>query len=136
MALADPVGVASVWGRVMDEEEKTDTVGPVKKMKRAAFTKYDGGKPRPALLPPHALTEVSKVLAFGAQKYAPGNWRNVDDRQRSSEALARQWLAYQRGEDIDPESGLPHLAHLCCSGLFLLESQLLNLGEDTRECKK
>ena len=41
--------------------------------------KYDGEKPQMYLLPPKAITEVAKVLTFGASKYGPDNWRKLDD---------------------------------------------------------
>ena len=37
-----------------------------------------------------------------------------------------------RGEDLDPESKLPHLAHAICCFLMLLESQLNEYGTDDR----
>jgi hypothetical protein len=37
-----------------------------------------------------------------------------------------------RGEAIDPESGLPHLAHALTSLAFLVECDALGLGEDDR----
>jgi hypothetical protein len=86
--------------------------------------KHDGGKPRADLLLDlsGALLEVAKVLDYGAVKYAPGNWKRVEDREaRYSAAMMRHLLAYGRGEVDDPETGLPHLAHLACNILFLLE---------------
>lgn len=102
----------------------------------AEFVKHDKDKPAAHLLPPIALLEVSKVLAFGARKYKEHGWRTVDKRSRYAAAVQRHLLAYQSGEDLDPESGLPHLAHLACSALFLLESQVLGLGEDDRHGKR
>ncbi|TPV93168.1 MAG: hypothetical protein B7733_21920 [Myxococcales bacterium FL481] len=103
--------------------------------KAAEFTKHDGGKPRPDLLPPLALMETSAVLEFGARKYAPGNWRKVEDRQRYMAATLRHLLEYQSGKDADPESKLHVLAHAACSLLFLLECELAGLGADTRPGK-
>jgi Domain of unknown function (DUF5664) len=87
--------------------------------------KADAGKPRWDLLPPVALEEVSKVLEFGARKYAPDNWRKVKGwRWRYARAAIGHIFAFLRGERVDPESGLPHLAHAACSVLFVLELDL------------
>lgn len=94
------------------------------------FVKADLGKPRMELLPPVALERISEVLTFGAKKYAPGNWRKVDDRMRYAGAALRHIFARLKGEIVDPESGLPHLAHAGCCILFWCEADELNLGID------
>lgn len=99
------------------------------------FQKHDSGKSRPGLLPPEALLAVSRVMAHGAEKYEAHNWRKVDDRARYVDALLRHLLAYLAGEDEDPDSGLPTLAHVACNALFLLECSLCELGKDPRPPK-
>jgi hypothetical protein len=97
----------------------------------STFRKADTGKPRMGLLPPRSVVAVARVLTFGATKYAPGNWRKVDDRTRYVDALLRHAFAYLSGERVDAESGLPTLAHLLCCGHFLLELDL----EDAEQAK-
>lgn len=83
--------------------------------------KFDGGKARVDLLPPKALLEIAKVLAFGAQKYGEDNWKHVDRAQdRYYAAALRHLFAWRDGERCDEESGLPHLAHAGCCLLFML----------------
>lgn len=83
--------------------------------------KYDQTKPRYTLLPWDAIASVVGVLEYGARKYAPGNWVHVEDgRTRYLDAAFRHLLAWHGGEDNDPESGHPHLAHAACCVLFLL----------------
>jgi len=96
----------------------------VKHYKEADFKqpeglKYDNEKPRMDLVDPLALEGLAKVLTFGAQKYAANNWRNGIQYSRVSAALLRHMAAIQRGEDIDPESGLAHIDHLGCCWMFL-----------------
>ena len=86
-----------------------------------SFIKDDGEKPRANLLPPRAVLEVARVLTFGARKYAPENWRKVDDLGRYTAAALRHVFAYMQGERIDPESGLHHLAHAACCLLFIVD---------------
>jgi hypothetical protein len=81
--------------------------------------KYDESKPRMDLLDFSALEGLSKVLTFGANKYAAHNWRKGISYSRLVAAMLRHLAAIQRGEDIDPESGLPHIDHLGCCWMFL-----------------
>jgi hypothetical protein len=84
--------------------------------------KFDGGKLMYGLLPPLALKETVKVLTFGAQKYEPDNWQHVpDSKRRYFDALQRHLWAWKQGEQLDQESGLPHLAHAMCCLMFLYE---------------
>jgi hypothetical protein len=82
--------------------------------------KHDGAKPNMSLLDPHALTELTKVLDFGAVKYAAHNWRQGISKSRLIAAALRHLFAYLSGEDKDPESGLSHVAHAMCCCMFLL----------------
>jgi hypothetical protein len=89
--------------------------------------KFDGAKTRYGLIPPVALEQIAQVLTYGASKYTTPdsdgaeNWRKVPDgRRRYFDALMRHAWAYARGEEKDPESGLPHLAHAGACILFLL----------------
>lgn len=83
--------------------------------------KFDGGKRDFTLLPWAAVEEIVKVLEFGARKYERDNWKKVEDAQhRYTKAAFRHLIAYNNREINDPESGLPHLAHLGCCILFLL----------------
>lgn len=62
--------------------------------------------------PPLALREYGKVCSYGSNgKYAPNNWRLGFQWSLSANALLRHYLAWVGGEDLDPESGLHHMAH-------------------------
>ena len=88
--------------------------------------KFDGGKLEYGLLPPYALEEVVKVLTFGAQKYERDNWQKVpDSKRRYFDALQRHAWAWKQGEQLDPESGIHHLAHAMCCLMFLYEHDIM-----------
>lgn len=93
-----------------------------------AGAKHDAGKVRAGLLVkdfPHALTAVARVATFGAQKYAAHSWKTVPGaEERYHDALHRHTLAKYSGEISDPESGLPHAAHIAWNALALLELEL------------
>lgn len=80
--------------------------------------KYDQEKPRMDLLDPEFLEGVARVLTFGARKYAVQNWRNGISTSRNIAAALRHISAFNRGEDIDPESGYSHLYHAACCLMF------------------
>jgi len=97
--------------------------------------KYDENKPPLDLLPPDALNEVAKVLAFGAKKYARGNYRKGLQYSRLISASLRHIMAFNAGEDKDPESNESHIAHAACCLLFLLDMQKLKPEMDDRWTK-
>lgn len=84
--------------------------------------KFDGGKPAMDLVPPRALLQVGAVMAYGAQKYSAHNWRKGISVSRYLGAAMRHILAVVAGEDNDPESGLPHLAHAAACVLMAAET--------------
>lgn len=87
--------------------------------------KYDSGKPRWSLMMrglPNFLEGISKVLTFGASKYAADSWKGVPEGyERYRDALYRHLSAIERGEKLDPESGLPHWHHVGCNAGFCSE---------------
>ena len=81
--------------------------------------KGDGGKNRWDLVYHPFLTEMVKVLTFGADKYDDYNWQKLS-RERIEAAVNRHFNdQYLQGEKSDDETGLSHLAHMACSLMFL-----------------
>ena len=96
----------------------------VKDCAPAIGTKHDHGKPILGAVPPHAELAVGRVLTFGSNKYARGNWDKVEDHEnRYMDAALRHLNAHRRGEITDGESGESHLAHAACCILFMLDKQ-------------
>jgi hypothetical protein len=98
--------------------------------------RYDDGKLPMHLLPPELLTEVAKVLQFGAKKYAPRNWEKGMDWSRVEGSLIRHLVKWKEGEDIDPETGLSHISHVACNAAFLLAYINREVGKDDRPIKQ
>lgn len=84
------------------------------------FMKFDTSKLRYDLIPTSTTKALAQVLTYGAKKYKPNNWQNVDDLDRYVAALFRHIEAWRDGEKLDKESGLPHLAHALTNVAFLL----------------
>lgn len=81
--------------------------------------KYNEGKLKWNLISWKALEPMVKVLMFGANKYAPNNWKKGLKYSVISESLQRHLYAFMEGEDSDPESKLSHLGHILCNAMFL-----------------
>ena len=81
--------------------------------------RYNNNKPRLDLLDAQALEGLAQVLTFGAQKYAAHNWRKGLSVSETIGSMLRHIAAIQRGEDVDPESGKPHIDHVGCNWMFL-----------------
>lgn len=81
---------------------------------------------------PAALMEVARVAGFGAEKYARYNFAKGYAWSLSFDAMMRHLLAFWGGEEGDPESGLPHLAHAAWHCLALLTFQERGRGTDDR----
>lgn len=96
--------------------------------------KYDTNKPAVELIPFVALEKIGEVLAYGRIKYAAHNWRFGEGLawSRLLGAALRHLFAWGRGEKVDPESGLSHLAHAACSILMLLSYENEGGGSDDR----
>ena len=82
--------------------------------------KFDIGKNRYDLLDPYSLDEVTKIYSFGCKKYEDHNWRKGIKWSRVFGALMRHSWAFWRGEEIDPDSGLHHMAHAAWNCLALI----------------
>ncbi len=81
--------------------------------------KFDKEKIRPSLIPAPFIEDLAAVLTFGAKKYGDHNWTRGFKWTRVYDALQRHLLAWFKGEDKDPETGLSHLMHATCNIMFL-----------------
>lgn len=77
------------------------------------FKKFDTGKPDYSLFEPIIMEAYCTIGTMGAKKYGRNNWKKakVEDYPRYLAAEYRHDMASQNGEELDPESGLPHLWH-------------------------
>jgi len=84
------------------------------------------------LIPPVAKAHIAEAMRNGAEKYGPYNWRTRSVATSVYiDAAQRHLDAYWDREDMAPDSGVHHLAHVaaCCAILLdALESD--NLIDD------
>lgn len=83
--------------------------------------KHDQEKSMVGLIPARAAEEEGYVWGMGAKKYGYHNWRKGLTILRICGAILRHTFAIMRGEDLDPESGRHHGAHIRCDAGMLIE---------------
>lgn len=83
--------------------------------------KYDQGKLRWDLLPLNLIEKVVEIYTFGAEKYGPNTWQNLEDGyNRYKAAMFRHLMEFENGNVIDDESGMEHLAHMVWNAIAML----------------
>ena len=88
-------------------------------IKASMFTNYVL-KPMLSLVPKALLWGVGRALSYGAEKYAPNNWRRGMNWSEPASALLRHFTAWLEGEDYDSDSGLHHLDSVGANLAFLM----------------
>lgn len=89
-------------------------------------------KPPLWLVPGPFLVMLAKVMRLGAHKYGAYNWREKKVRATVYVSAAQRHLAaLLDGEDIDPESGESHAAHVgACMAIYCDALATGNLVDD------
>lgn len=100
--------------------------------KMSEGVKHDQSKPDLSLLPKEFLEEVAKAFMHGEKKYGRYNYLGGMQWHRLVGAAMRHIIAFQDGEDADPESSFNHLGHAGACLAMLLVYYKRKLGEDTR----
>lgn len=84
-------------------------------------------------IPPSAFIYEARVFELGAKKYSAYNWReSAVPASIYYEAALRHLMAWWDGQDLDEESGQPHLAHVRACMAILLDAKHLGRLEDDR----
>ena len=88
------------------------------------------------LIPPYAMYLTAWAHKLGAEKYGPYNWRDTGVCASTYvNAMMRHLNAWRDGEDLDPESGISHLAHIACSCNILMDADYCDTLQDDRNVK-
>ncbi len=79
--------------------------------------KYDEGKLMYNLIPAEVLEALAEIYTYGFNKYAAPQGKKVPEWdkveiERYEAALMRHYIAWKKGEELDPESGYHHLKHM------------------------
>ena len=98
--------------------------------------KNDEQKLRYDLLSPVALKSLVKILNYGCKKYGDRNWEKGIKWSRLFGAMMRHAWAMWDGEDIDKDSGLPHIDHIQACVHFLSHYRICRKEFDDRPILK
>jgi len=94
--------------------------------------RFDDGKDRMELVPVSMFKALAKVFGAGADKYGDFNWQKGFPWLQPYASCMRHLTAWWEGEDIDQESGLPHIYHAAANIAMLVEFIDKNKGRDNR----
>lgn len=84
-------------------------------------------------MPAPVLMECGLVKLHGDLKYGRYNWRDAGVRSSVYyDACMRHLMAWWEGEDLDPDSGIHHIAHAMTGLAVLRDSQLQGNCNDDR----
>jgi len=81
--------------------------------------RFNEGKMAWELIDFQALEPLVEVLMFGATKYSKDNWKKGQSITELLGSLFRHIIAFQKGEDLDEESGKSHIGHAMCNLMFI-----------------
>ena len=84
-------------------------------------------------VPVKPLLELGLAMLEGGRKYGSHNYREAGVRYSTYfDATIRHLFAWWEGEDIDPDSGLPHIVKIMADMTVLRDSQHMGNGVDDR----
>jgi hypothetical protein len=101
----------------------------------AEASRYNYGKPplNYVLTFGAALRSFAEVCRYGETKYERYNYlKGGKPLSEYTDCILRHLVAWQRGEDLDPESGVSHLGHVVWNALALAHFALTGNCTDDR----
>lgn len=121
-----------------DERIKEAVSAAVDAMTKPSNPKDVIGSTKPPLhhIPCGPLFQIGGALLSGACKYGAHNWRVVGVRSDVYyDAMLRHVMQWWEGEELDPESGMSHLAHAAACCIILLDAAAQHKLTDNRPPK-
>lgn len=82
--------------------------------------RFNEGKLKWGLVHWPSIEPLVSVLMFGAEKYAPNNWKKGLDLEEILESAQRHLISLFNGEENDSESKLSHAGHIMCNMMFYI----------------
>lgn len=101
--------------------------------------RYNSGKLDLLSCPSSTIEAVAAVFEYNHQKnggkYPEGNWELGQDYRTALASIFRHIIAFNEKEDLDRESGLPHLWH-ALAGLSMLNYYYMHLPKELDNRRK
>ena len=95
--------------------------------------RFSAGKIRYDLVAPWGMEQIAKVYTYGTIKYDDDNWwKGLRWKRDVLGCIFRHVWKWVRGEKLDDESGLHHLAHAAWNCITLMEYEKNGIGIDDR----
>lgn len=98
--------------------------------------RHNEGKLPIDLVPTSAIMAMASVLNYGKSKYDKRQWEKGNHYSVPYASIMRHLLAFWDGEDLDPESNLPHVEHIIMNAAMLVEYYKKYKKLDDRPNKK
>lgn len=90
-------------------------------MKQGIKNDFKDNKLRWDLLPLEELEDIVKVYTEGSKKYGVNTWQLLKDGySRYKAALFRHLVLFEKGEEMDNETGCRHLAQVAWNAIAML----------------
>lgn len=90
-------------------------------MEESVKNDFKDKKLRWDLLPLNLIEDVVRVYTAGAEKYGANRWQNLPDGyNRYKAAMLRHLVEFEKGNEIDEETGCRHLAQCVWNALAML----------------
>ena len=97
--------------------------------------KNDSGKSDYSLLTRPMLESMIAALMYGENKYSRGNFKGGFTNTRLLAAAMRHIMAFNDGEDLDPESNVSHLGHAMAALAMCLDNRAEGTSVEGRYAK-
>jgi hypothetical protein len=98
--------------------------------------RYNQGKLKWSLVDFKSIEPLVQVLMFGAEKYAPENWKNKMDLNEILDSAQRHLASMMDGELFDPESKEFHAGHIFCNMMFWVYHYRKQLEQAQEEAER
>lgn len=79
----------------------------------------NGGKPQMSNISPQFILDLAALMTKATEKYPVFNWAKGNYMSVPYDSCMRHLLAFNSGENNDPETGLGHLAHAAANIMFM-----------------
>lgn len=112
--MSDPHPIPRITPSITRDDTEVRSISSTGAEKGTKLQRY-------GLVPPYPLMKLAEHYGRGAHKYADHNWRKGYEWSKSYDALVRHLQQFWDGEDIDEETGSPHMVAVAWHAFTLVQ---------------